>query len=83
MEYVGKQHAHHLENVLKEHHEISQDCEGKKMSDIDLQWHYAVKHRDRTCCLSVKNYISDLLLKMGHPMPKKPQLSPHKCKKVN
>ena len=30
-----------------------------------------------------KNYISDLWLKLGHPMPKKLQLSPHKCKTVN
>ena len=39
VEYVGKQHAHHLENVLKEHHEISQDWEGKFFAGIDLQWH--------------------------------------------
>ena len=30
-----------------------------------------------------KNYIADLLLKLGHSMPKKLQLSPHKCKTVN
>ena len=30
-----------------------------------------------------KNYIADLLLKLGHPMPKKPQFPPHKLKKVN
>ena len=30
VEYIGKQHAEHLENVLKKYHEISQDWEGKK-----------------------------------------------------
>ena len=83
VEYVGEQHACHLITVLKEHHEISQDWEGKKFAGIDLQWHYAVKHRDRTCCLSVKHYIADLLLKLGHPVQKKPQISPHKYKTVN
>ena len=69
--------------MLKEHHKISQDWEGKKFAGINLKWHYAVKHCDITCRLSVKNYIADLLLKLGHPMPKKPQLSPHKSKTVN
>ena len=80
---VREQHANHLENVLKEHHEISQDWEGKKNSGIDLQCNYAAKHHDITCRLSIKNYIADLLLKLGHHMPKKTQLSPHKCKTVN
>ena len=30
----------------------------------------------------MKNYITKLLHKIGHPMPKKPQRSPHKCKEV-
>ena len=42
-----------------------------------------MKNRDITCRLSVKNHIADLLLKMVHPMPKKTQLSPPKCKTVN
>ena len=33
-------------------------------------------------CLS-KNYITHLLIKLGHPMPKKPQRSPHRCKPIN
>ena len=70
-------------NVLKEHHKIYQDWEGKQFADIDLQWHYAVIHLDRTLCLSVKHYIADLLLKPGNLMPKKPQLSPQKCKIAN
>ena len=55
----------------------------KKIAGIDLQCHYPVRHRDRTCRLSLKHYIAYLLLKLGQPMPKKPQLSPHKCKTVN
>ena len=30
----------------------------------------------------MKYYIAKLLIKLGHPMPIKPQLSPHRCKEV-
>ena len=53
VEYIREQHAHHLASVLKEHHDIFQDWEGKKCVGIDLQWNYEAKHRDRTCRLSV------------------------------
>ena len=43
---------------------------------IDLDWNYAKKHCDRTFRLSMKNYIKILLVKLNHPMPSKPQLSP-------
>ena len=33
---------------------------------------------DRICHFSTKNDIHDLLLKLGHPMPTKRQLAPHK-----
>ena len=29
------------------------------------------------------HYIADLLIKLGHPIPKKPHLSPHRCKPIN
>ena len=83
IEYVGEQHAQHLASVLKEHHKISQDWDGKKFAGIDLHWTYATKHSDQTCRLSMQNYITDLLIKLGHPMPKKPQRSPHRCKPIN
>ena len=49
-----------------------------KFAGIDLEWNYAATHKDRTCRLSIKNYIQDLLIRVGHPMPSKKQLSPHK-----
>ena len=82
VEYVGKKHADHLAGVLQQHHEITQDWDGKKFAGIDLDWNYAKKHKDRTCRLSMKNYIADLLIKLGHPMPNKPQRSPHRCKPI-
>ena len=81
-EYVRKQDADHLASVLKNYHDISQDWEGQKISDIELDWNYATKNCDRTCRLSMKNYIKTLIVKLNHPMPSKSQLSPHKCRKV-
>ena len=82
LEYVRKQEADHLASVIKNQHDISQDWEGKKFSGIDLDWNYATKHFDRTCRLSMKNCINILLVTLNHPMPRKPQISPHKCLKV-
>ena len=82
LEYVRKQEADHLASVLKNHHDISQDWEGKKFEGIDLDWNYAIKNCDRTCCLYMKNYIKILLVKMNHTMPHKPQITPHKCREV-
>ena len=76
LEYVRKQDANHLASVLKNHHDISQDWEGKKFAGIDLGWNYATKHCDRTCRLSMKNYIRNLLVKLNHPIPSNPQLPP-------
>ena len=82
IEYVRKQDADHLASFLKNHHDISQDWEGKKFSGIDLDWNYATKLCDRTCRLSMKNYMKILLVKLNHPMPRKLQLSPHKFREV-
>ena len=70
IEYVRKQDADHLASVLKKHHDISQNWEGKKFAGIDLDWNYTKKHCDRTCRLSMKNYIKILLVKLNHPMPR-------------
>ena len=83
VEYVGKQHAEHLASVLKQYHDISEDWEGSKFAGINLEWNYATKHSERTCRLSMKDYIHKLLLKFDHPLPSKPQHSPHRCRPIN
>ena len=40
VKYVGKEHARHLISVLKEHHEISEDWEGKKYVGLTFYWDY-------------------------------------------
>ena len=69
VEYIGKQHAKHPARVLEQHHEITQDWEGKKFAGVNLQWNYAKNHSERTCRLSMNHYIADLLIKLGHPIP--------------
>ena len=82
VEYVKKKDTDHLQKVLKTHHKISQDWEGKNFSGINLEWNYAPNHADQTCCLSMKHYISDLLIAIDHPAPRQHQLSPHRCKEI-
>jgi hypothetical protein len=81
IKYMGEKHALHLKSTLQEHYSITEDWEGKKFAGIDLEWNYAPTHKARSCRLSMKNYIRDLLLKVGHAPPAKPQLLPHKHRK--
>ena len=82
IEYVGKEHALHLLKTLEVDYEITTDWEGTKFAVINLAWDYHVRYSNRTCCISMKGYIAKVILKYGHPIPKKPQLSPHKHRKV-
>ena len=66
VEYVGRKHVEKLDSVLKNYHEISEDWEGKTFEGIDLIWDYTQKHSGRTCILSMKRYISKLLVKVHH-----------------
>ena len=59
MEYVGRKHAEHLDSVLKNYHEISEDWEGKKIASIDLIWDYTNKHSGRTGRMSMNIYIKN------------------------
>ena len=72
IEYVGKDHALHLLKTLKQNYEITTDWEGTKISGIDLAWDYNVRHANWTCRISMDGYITRLLLKYGHPCPRKP-----------
>jgi hypothetical protein len=46
-----------------------------KLASIAIQWNYAGK----PCHLSMPGYIDNLLLKLKHPCPCKPRLSPYTC----
>ena len=82
IEYVGKEHALHLLKTLEMDYKITTDWEGTKFSGINLACNYHARHANGTCRISMKEYIAKVLLKYGHPIPKKPQLSPHKHREI-
>ena len=63
-------------------YKITTDWEGTQFSGIDLAWDYYARHANWTCLISMKGYIAKVLLKYGHSIPNKPQLSPHKHREV-
>ena len=82
VKYVGREHAEHLVSVLKKYHDISEDWEGTKFTGIDLEWNYAARHSDRSVRLSMRDYIRKLLIKYGHPKPKRAQHLPHRHREI-
>ena len=71
--YVGKEHADHLNASIKEKYELSTDWGGTLYCGITINWDYA----NRTVDLSMPNYISSMLHKYQHPLTKRAQNSPH------
>ena len=71
---VGKEHAEHLRDALKEHYEITEDWEGKLFSGINMDWDY--ESNPRKVDLDMEGYVPKALEKLGHPKPKKPQHAP-------
>ena len=51
IKYVGKRHADHLQDILLEHYELTQDWSGSRFAGIELTWDYT----NRTCRLYIKN----------------------------
>jgi len=46
VKYVGKKHADHLVNVLKQNHKISEDRTGSLYCGITLKWDYTQRTLD-------------------------------------
>ena len=63
-------------------YEITTDWERTKFSVIELAWYYNTRHANSTCRISMDRYIAKVLLKYGHSIPNKPQLSPHKHREM-
>ena len=73
VKYVGKEHAMHLINILKQDYEISEDWTGAKYIGITFDWDYANKRVH----LSMPGYVSKALQRFTHERPLKIQNSPH------
>ena len=74
VKYVGKEHADHLCNSIKEHYGFVEDWTGSLYCGITLKWDY----KNRTVDLSMPGYVAAALHKFQHPTPTRPQHAPHK-----
>ena len=78
IKYVGKEHADHLfQTLTNAEYKITIDWEGTTFCGLHLKWDY----QHRTCDLSMPGYVQRALQKFEHPIPKKPQDSPHRWTK--
>lgn len=73
VKYVGKEHANHLIDCIKEKYGITEDWSGDLYCGIKLKWDYNA----RTLDISMPGYIKKLLQKYQHRMPKRPQNCPY------
>ena len=76
--YVGTEHALHLENVLKaRYEEVSTDWKASLFCGVHLKWDYT----KRTVDLSMPGYVDAALREFTHPMPTHKEHGPHPYKK--
>ena len=76
--YVGKAHALHLENILKvKYKEVATDWNASLFCGVHLKWDYT----KRTFDLSMPGYFDAALREFTHPMPTHKEHGPHQYKK--
>jgi hypothetical protein len=73
VQYVGKEHAQHLEQVSRQKYRITSDWTGSLYVGLTLQWNYKASTVD----LSMPGYVAKALERFQHPTPTRPQHSPH------
>ena len=73
VKYYNKADCDHLIQAFSNHYAIHIDHSGSHYMGIKLQWHYDKGYVD----LSLPNYISNLLQRLQHQKPTRPQYSPH------
>jgi hypothetical protein len=74
VKYLGKDNVHHLRNALLHHYEIRTYWEGTVYSGMTLKWDY----HQRTCDFFMPGYVTTVLNKFQHDIPKHPQHTPSK-----
>eukprot|EP00956_Cyclotella_meneghiniana_P021059 scaffold37874_cov42-Cyclotella_meneghiniana.AAC.3 len=72
VKYVGKEHAQHLIDVLREHYKLAEDWAGDLYCGIKLDWDYD----NRTLDISIPGYIKKVSQQFQHKPPTKPQHCP-------
>ena len=77
--YTSRTDADHLISTLETAYQVSTDWTGSRYCGLTLQWDYEA----RTCDVSMPGYIERALLRFQHPVPTKPEHSPHPWQKPN
>jgi hypothetical protein len=72
IKYIGKEHAQHLKNTLKEHYKLTCNWTGKQYIKITLDWDYNKCHVH----LFMPNYVQKALKQFQHKAGKL-QHAPH------
>ena len=67
VKYVGKEHAMHLQNAIKENYEVKTEWAGKQYIGITLDWDY----KRRQVHLSMPGYVAKALQQFQHVMRRK------------
>ena len=65
--YEGKQHAEHLQAVLKEHYKVKADWTGTRYIGIHMAWDY----EKQQVHLFMPNYVKNALKQFQHHLKKK------------
>ena len=73
IKYVGKQHAQHLLNAIKEEYTVEVDWEGELYIGIKLAWNYDKGFVD----IAMPTYVGKQLIRYAHPPPKRKQHTPY------
>jgi hypothetical protein len=73
VKYVGLEHFNYLLGILKKFHGVQYNMARDNFLGMDIEWNYAAPR----CHISMPGYISMLRLKIKHPHPAKPWLSPY------
>jgi hypothetical protein len=79
IQYVGKEHAHHLISALKQDYEaVTTDWDGNLFCGITLTWDYT----QRTVDLSMPGYVKKALKEFQQEGPKRPEHQPYRSKEI-
>jgi Reverse transcriptase (RNA-dependent DNA polymerase) len=73
VQYQDPAHLEHIIATLQKHYQITVDRNASKFCGITLDWNYTEGH----VTLSMPGYVEKVLQRFTHPVPKRPEHSPH------
>ena len=73
IKYIHKTDIDYLIDTIQQHYKVTIDWTGSNYLGLTLDWDYI----NRTVDLSMPGYIEATLHRFQHPLPSKPQHSPH------